>query len=378
MRLKIDIVKDLASLEAEWLAFQDRAHGTFYQTYHWCSAWQTHVGAGRGIQPAIVTGRDERGALVFLLPFAVNAHGGVRVLEWLAMAQSSYGYGLYAKEFLPQASAWFADSGWAMLRDLINIDAISLHDLPIKIYGYDHPLLSWFSLRGRNSAYAMELGPDFEQVYAAKRSAETRRGNRKRDAKLAQVGDIHFGLPKTKQDATALIETMFAQQRDRLAESGIHGVFGRQERQFIQALAETAPQNGLPILLPYHLTIDGKMEAMMLGGNYKGCYWALISSLGAGEARKYSPGDAALRRTIQACCERGLNRFDFSSGDTAYKLQWADEITPLYDVVRGKTLRGYAWALSKIVSLATKRIIKQTPVLWKLASAWRRLRATES
>jgi CelD/BcsL family acetyltransferase involved in cellulose biosynthesis len=371
---KIDVTDNIAGLEADWLDFQGRGIATFYQTYQWCSAWQDCVGRARNIEPRIVTGRNEDGKLIFLLPMAIRRHRGLALLEWLAMAQSSYGYGIYDPNFLAGAAQWFADSGWSIIQKLGEIDAINLRELPAKLYGYIHPLQSWFSIRGRNFSYAMKLGAPFEDVYASKRSAESRRGNRKRDAKLAGVGNIGFGLPENRDHAHLLIDAMFAQQRDRLAESGIHGVFGRLEREFIHRLLDL-PENMQPALLPYHLTVGGKMEAMMLGGNYGGIYWALISSLGAGETRRYSPGDAALRRTIEACCARGFSAFDFSSGDTAYKLSWADDIIPLHDVVRGVSLKGYAWAAATLPGIAAKRTIKQTPVLWRMATALRKSNA---
>ena len=362
------------ALGHEWLEFQAAALGTFYQTYQWCSVWQDQVGRHRGVTPVIAMGRFEDGSLAFLLPFAISKRAGTQVLEWLAMAQSSYGYGLYAPAFLPFAGEWFSNAGWSLIDAIGGIDAINLEGLPAEFHGQPHPLASWFTLRGRNFSYTMKLSTDFERLYESKRSPETRRGNRKRDAKLASVGDVAFGLPASRPEAKALLESMFAQQRDRLAESGIHGVFGRLERQFIEKLIDL-PDHMQPVLLPYHLSVAGKMEAMMLGGNYGGCYWALVSSLGSGEARKHSPGDAALRRTIEACCDRGLDTFDFSSGDTAYKLQWADGIVPLHDAVRGVTARGLAWAAAMAAALAAKRAIKRTPALWSLATALRKTRA---
>ena len=376
MLISINITGDIKGLETEWLAFQARACGSFYQTWQWCSVWQEQVGARRGTEPVIVTGRAGDGALAFLLPLAFNRRNGVLALEWLAMAQSSYGYGLYSADFLPVAANWFATEGWSVIAKLKRFDVIHLRDLPQRMHGQDHPLRAWFTLRGRNHSYVMDLKSDYEALYQAKRSSETRRGNRKRDTKLAAVGQLGFGLPASRAEAGQLLETMFAQQRDRLAESGIHGVFGRLERAFVHALLDL-PAPMQPVLLPYHLTVDGKMEAMMLGGNYGGTYWALISSLGAGEARRYSPGDAALRRTIEACCAAGMTRLDFSSGDTTYKQQWADDIIPLYDIVRARTARGAVWSAAMIAALAAKRTIKQTPFLWNLATKLRKTRASE-
>jgi CelD/BcsL family acetyltransferase involved in cellulose biosynthesis len=357
-------------LEAEWLAFQDRAAGTFFQTYQWCSAWMATAGAAAKVEPIIVTGRDPSGALLFLLPFCVRLRFGCRVLEWMGGQQMTYGYGLYDRGFLRRARGWFAAEGWAVLAQM-NIDAIDLADMPARWEDHEHPLKSWFSVAGRNLSYVLRLDADYETVYARKRSAKTRSGNRNRDAKLAKAARIEVGVPPGRAAAHQLIEDMFEQQKSRLAESGIHGVFNTHERQFVHALIDL-PDHMQPVLLPYFMKADGELEAMSLGGLYGGGHWALICSLGSPRLRRYSPGDALLRRTIEACCAQGLKFFDFSTGSFDYKLAWADQEIRLFHSVRGLTPRGYAWALQCCLALAGKRFVKRTPLLWMAIGRMRR------
>jgi CelD/BcsL family acetyltransferase involved in cellulose biosynthesis len=127
-----------------------------------------------------------------------------------------------------------------------------------------------------------------------------------------------------------------------------------------------------PVLLPYYMMADGELEAVALGGHHGGGYWALISSLGSPRLRRFSPGDALLRRTIEACCARGLKFFDFSSGSFDYKLAWADQSISLHHAVRGITWRGYVWALARTLALSAKRAIKRTPLLWNVLNRTRR------
>ncbi len=365
--VEVSVHAQVAELEADWLDFQSRAAGTLYQSYHWCRTWQETVGAARGIQPRIVVGREAHGRISFILPFAIRRTHGIRVLEWLGGNQSGYGYGLYARGFLGRAAEWFACEGWRILDAAGPVDAIELADMPARWNSHPHPLSAWFSIKGPNVSYVMALDRCYEAIYAAKRSGATRRGNRKRDAKLAKEGALQFGLPATPLETHRLLDEMFAQQSSRLGESGIRGVFEESERAFIHRLADL-PSG--PILLPYHLSIDGELIAMMLGGHFGGGYWALISSLAA-RSRRYSPGDAALRQTIGACCQRGLSFFDFAAGDSAYKLHWADERISLYYGIRGLTLKGYAWAAMRMAAISAKRAVKRSPLLWDVARAAR-------
>lgn len=370
-RIEINSTRDVRTLEAEWLRFQDQAAGTFFQTYQWCSTWLETAGAAQNATPLIVTGRDPSGALQFILPFCVRKRQGCRVLEWMGGQQMTYGYGLYDRAFLRDAASWFATQGWAIFSELKGVDAIDLAEMPAQWEGSAHPLASWFTLAGPNCSYLLRLDGDYETVYGRKRSGETRRGNRKRDAKLQKAAKIEVGLPRDRDHAHRLIEQMFAQQRDRLAESGIHGVFNEHERQFVHHLIDL-PDHLQPVLLPCYMTADGELEAMALGGLHGGGFWALISSLGSPRLRRYSPGDALLRRTIETCCGMGLTFFDFSSGSFDYKLAWADEEVRLHHAMRGLTVRGYGWALMRIARLAAKRGVKRTPFLWNAVLTARR------
>ena len=170
---------------------------------------------------------------------------------------------------------------------------------------------------------------------------------------------------------------MFSQQQARLAEHGVHGVFGPAERRFIHRLAERQDETR-PLLLPYSLTCNDEVLSVMLGGSFGGTYWALISSLAATPLRKHSPGDLALRQTIAATCRRGLTRFDFAAGDTSYKLHWADEVLPLHTVLGAVSLRGFAWAILSAAGTLAERIVKSSPMLRAAALTLRRWLAGRS
>ena len=81
------------------------------------------------------------------------------------------------------------------------------------------------------------------------------------------------------------------------------------------------------------------------------------------DLRKYSPGDLALRRTIEASCKQGLASFDFAAGDTPYKLHWADDMAPLHAFLAAINLRGLAWVCLMGAATFAKRLVKQSPTL---------------
>jgi CelD/BcsL family acetyltransferase involved in cellulose biosynthesis len=368
--LTMSVYPALSEISDEWKAFETRAAGTFYQTHAWCAAWL--AGDEERSEPRIVVGRDRGGVIRFLLPFAIRRKGAFRVLEWIAMPQTTYGYGLYDRDFLPTARAWFSGRGWALAHSAGPADVLYLGEMPERLHGFPHPLSDWFSCEGPNRAYQIHLERDFEALYQRKRSSATRRSNRKRDTKLESLGELGFGLPDGSAQIHARLDEMFAQQQVRLAERGIHGVFDERDRTFIHRVADSCG-NGEPTLLAYHLHLDRRMVAMKLGGLYGNTYWGLISSLDSRIAPHLSPGDAALRRLIAACCERRLATLDLASGDASYKSQWADTVIPLHACIRGLTLPGYLWACGAFARIVAKRTVKRSPRLWAFVQGSRRV-----
>ncbi|NJM30460.1 MAG: GNAT family N-acetyltransferase [Rhizobiales bacterium] len=360
----------LGSIEAaaeSWRALEREGASSLYQSYDWCAAWLATVGAAMGVAPRIVVIEAADGQPVAVLPFQLRKKFGTVILEWLGAPHVGYGYGLFAKDFLPRAGVWFAQSLPAIFETIGEADLVLLQEMPEALHGACHPLVRLFNLRGANRSFAMALRENYDELYATKRSGETRRSNRKRDHKLADLGILEFGLPSTPVETAQVLDHMFADQANRLAESGVYGVFGETEQAFIRKLAEVPG-----LLAPFCLKLDGRILAVMLGGIHGGNYWALISSLADGPERRFSPGDAALRRTIEACCARGLTRFDFSAGDTSYKPQWADVEIGLHCFVGARRLRGLPLASAYAAAILVKGLVKRNGTLRRMAMSCRR------
>lgn len=370
--LRLTVHAALAPVETLWTAFQEHAHATFYQTFLWCRAWCETVGKTEAVEIRIVTATDAHGGTVFILPLQVRRRSGIRVIEWLGTPHNSYGHGLFAQAFLPQSRDWFA-AHWAEIVRLAGpADAVCLADMPHSLDGVPHPLQQLFNVAGANRSYRMALSPDYPGLLARKRSGESRRHTRRKEAALAALGDVWFGLPVGKDALHATLTLMFEQQEKRLAEFGIHGTFGPIERSFLHRLADLQ-DDAHPMLLPYALKFRGEILAVMLGGLHANTYWALISSLTGSQLRDYSPGDLAMHRTIEAGCNSGLAQLDFAAGDTGYKLHWADEVIPLQTLLTAINLRGLAWASLMGLRMAVKRRVKQSPATRHLAMALRKM-----
>jgi len=56
--IRISIHHELADIESDWRAFEQRADCTAFQAFEWLSVWQRRIGSQSGVRPAVVAGRD--------------------------------------------------------------------------------------------------------------------------------------------------------------------------------------------------------------------------------------------------------------------------------------------------------------------------------
>ncbi len=364
----------LEELGTVWTNFQQHAHTTAYNSYQWAAAWQATVGAQLQVKSRILVGRGINGELLFILPLQIRRRWRLDVLEWHGSPDISYGFGLFSKCFAGAARHWFEEHLAAVLGAVGEFDALCLLDMPESMLGLEHPLRRHFNLTATNETFMLRLNREYDTVYERKRNAETRRANRRKDARLQEMGELTFRNVAEPSELKSVIDVMLKDKVSRLAANGIHGVFEATEHRMVHMLAAARQPDGTPMFSTHALQLDGKLLAVTFGGVMNSCYWFYISSLAPkGPETKHSPGDYALRRTIEACCEGGLGTFDFGPGSAVYKTGWTDETTKLHCLVQARSLRALPFAMAIAVELWAKRRVKKIPLLKQLAFSVRRI-----
>jgi CelD/BcsL family acetyltransferase involved in cellulose biosynthesis len=108
------------------------------------------------------------------------------------------------------------------------------------------------------------------------------------------------------------------------------------------------------------------MVATNLGVVFRGSYYHVLASYCEDSAvAHFGPGALHLRELLKHAIDRGLQRFDFTIGDERYKLEWCDSDLKLYDYAAAATLRGWPARWASAVRRRLKRVIKQTPWMWR-------------
>ena len=376
-RLHLSVHRDLAALKDDWVAFQQHADCTVFQSYEWLATWQACIGSLADVRPAIVIARDDRNDVVFIFPLAVERRGSIRELTWLGAKLNDYNAPLLSSTFSSAFDQSSFDRLWLDVLALLQqdpelqFDIVRLEKMPRHVGRQDNPFVRLQTSLNPSGAYRTQLGDDWETFYAEKRSSTTRRRDRTKRKKLAEIGDVSF-VTASSADINQTLPALFAQKSAAFARMGVPDIFARPGyRDFFETLA--ASETTKHIVHVSRLDVGDTPAAINLGLVFQGTYYHVLASYGDGEASKFGPGAAHLRDLMSYAIDRDCAIFDFTIGDEPYKREWSDTELQLYDHVSYARLTGLPTVMIDRLASAAKRFVKQTPVLWAMATRLRTL-----
>jgi D-aspartate ligase len=372
-RLDLRIYSDLTGVESEWRRFERVADCTVFQTFDWLATWQRHIGGRHGVRPAIVVGRNGGGDIACILPLCVMPGHLARRLCWLGQDLCDYNAPLLARDFsehvAPEAflAAWHELQLQMHCEPLLRFDWIELEKMPARIGPQLNPFTHLAVTPNRSGAHLMALGDDWEEFYRAKRSSATRRRDRAKRRHMSDYGEIRFATAADGASARCALEILMEQKSRSLARKGIADIFAPPgHREFYLELASNPKLRHLVHIS--RVDIGDTCAAANLGMVFDGCYYHVLASYVDSELAHYGPGALHLRELIAHAIALGLRRFDFTIGDEPYKLEWSDSVLKLYDYSAASAWRGLPARWFSSARRRVKRLIKQTPALWTLAS----------
>jgi CelD/BcsL family acetyltransferase involved in cellulose biosynthesis len=367
---------DLVAVEAEWRAFEQVADCTVFQSFDWLSTWQRHIGSRTGVVPAIVTGRDYRGELLFLFAFGIETARLARRLTWLGTDLCDYNGPMLAPAFATHCGAAKFRKVWrGILQSLrqhpqLRFDVIAFDKMPAFVGAQRNPFMEFGVMAHPNGAYVTDLAPDWDTFYNAKRSSPVRKRDRYRRRKLGELGDVSMQAADTAADILRVLEALIEQKSRSFARMGVANLFDTTGyRDFLRDLATDSRLKGLTHVSS--LNIGGAITAVNFGLQFRKRYYHLLASYDDGPASRFGAGTLHLQELLRYAVDNRFTQFDFTIGDEHYKAEWCDSETVLFDYVAPTTLRGWpAVALTTAVR-RIKRFIKQTPALWDMAAKLR-------
>lgn len=374
--IRIAVYDDLAAIERDWRAFEPLADGTVFQCFDWLATWQRHIGARSGVEPAIVVGRDGAGAILFLLPLAVRGAGLAPELNWLGSGLCDYNGPLLAQTFSARVDrARFLALWQEIMRSLqahphLKFDVIVLDKMPDLIGAQQNPMRHLGGTVNPSGAYLTHLSGDWDAFYTAKRSSATRRRDRTKRKKLSEFGEIKLVNAASEGEILSSLDALMTQKARSFARMGVANLFAKRGyTDFFRALAAGPATRSL--LHVSRLDVGASAAAVNLALVHRGRYYHLLASYSDCELSRFGPGAAHLHDLMHYAIDKGCQIFDFTIGDERYKRDWCDTELALYDYIAPVTWRGALAAAPKLAAQRLKRWIKQTPVVWVIATKLR-------
>lgn len=368
--LMLSVHSELAAIEREWRAFEATAALTAFQSFDWLARWQRHIGNRHGTRPAVVLGHNAAGELLFILPLAIERRRLVRELRWLGGDLCDYhapilGQGLRA-HLAAEGFAPLWHDILALLRtgSRFRFDLIDLQQMPETVGREINPFVDLDVTLHPSGAHIATLGKDWEKFYADKRSSASRKTERKKFKQMAERGEIGFADAGDGIDIVHTMDVLMTQKGRALTRMGVENFLARPGyREFFLDLASDPALAGFVHV--GRMSVGSTIAATSFGLVHRDCYYLMMSSYDDGELAKFGPGRAHLHELLRRAIGRGLGYFDFTVGDESYKREWSDVSLRLYDHTAAATLLGIPAAAMMTGYRRTKRLIKQTPALWR-------------
>jgi CelD/BcsL family acetyltransferase involved in cellulose biosynthesis len=367
-RYHVDIFRDWKQAALRW---HGGGHSAIFQHFHWLEAW---YGAFDTAAPLIVIISDiVTDQQVALLPLIRFVKGGVRIVEFADLGVTDYNAPIlgFAAPHGPMEARALCKALLTALRRLPDgVDLIRLQKLPANVGGQPNPLVSL----GRMGSCSLNgnlvvVGDDFEAYRASLKRMELPRSwrvfNRKPGARFRIVTDM--------DEALALLDTMDAQQHDRMKQLGLRFVLDDDcHARFYRDMVKRGLSEGYAILSA--LTCDEEVVATTLGIR-RGADYILLRISNAGKRwSNCSPGLLVVERTMAALHEDGVRQFDLSIGNYSYKRRFGAAQLPLADVSVALGWRGLPHMLR---DYAAQRLRRYPRLYGRICRAFGRPRSGE-
>ena len=366
---RIAVHDNARDAEAAWGELEAIAPASCYQTRAWLTAWMETVGAAKDAKPMLISAHDAAGRAVLFLPLCTVRSGGQTVARFMGGKDSNFNMALIR----PGTQIGVEDVRALLLgareKAVRKPDLYMLQNQPQMWEGALNPLSLLPHQPSPSFGYKTALAADAEAFLRGKVSKDTARKLRRKESKLAEIGQVAYVTAADATEARPIIKAFLEQKTARLKGMGITGLFDTPaEHAFFEKGSEPDTATGLAGARWHALTAGTRILAVYAGSVHRGRFHGMVSSFDMSpDVSACSPGELLLKWLVADCCRRGLATFDLGVGEAGYKNAWCDVAEPLFDTLLPVGVPGRARAALEAARLGLKRRIKQTPWIWTLA-----------
>ncbi len=355
----VDVFENMEEARDDWGELAGIATTSPYQSFCVLATWWETIGRKAGVAPLIVVARDAAGRPEALIPLCVKSRVGLRIATFMGGRESNFNLPL-----IRPAAGLNEASLRALLLEAANAakappDLFYLRNQPRDFDGFDNPLAFADARPSASFAYGATLPATAEEL-AARQSKDARKKLRRKEARLAEIGELRYEHCATGVRARIILDALIEQKSARLTEMGVPAL-SKGARNFLRGLS---PESGDGPLELHGLSVAGRVVAAYAGFSKGERFSAMINSFDSEEEiARSSPGDLLLHAVMRNLVARGMRKFDLGAGEARYKSAVCDETIELCDGLVPVSRRGVAGALLFSTYLQLKRHVKQSPVL---------------
>lgn len=351
MEITIREFDSLESAKETWLDFQEHGELYIFQTYEWLENWYNNVGVKQPVQPWLVAVYTDTGKPLCFFPFGIEKRKFITVLTWLGEAFIDYGAPIvspvFAERFGSADDVDFNDIWDTVVRRIPPVDVVWLTKIPETVNRGKNPLCALKCNRYHSNAHYVRLSGHWDDFYRQHVGAKTRATDRRKHRRLSETGRLSFSMTDGSDAMVfrSITSVMIEQKQNRYREILAPDFLDPEpHKQFFMAPSRALLTSGVLNISGLHL--NDNIITTHWGMTYRGRYYYYMPSFAGGRWIRYSPGRLLLFHLFRWCFQNGIEVFDFTIGDEAYKRDWCDTELNLYQFFSTRSSKGKLYEIN--------------------------------
>jgi len=367
----VDIFDDFGQSETLWRSLEDQQHlSTPYQRFDFLRPWQQTVGVREGLQPLVVVAYDHDRVPLLLLPLAIRQIWGARIAQFMGGKHATFNMGLWNREFAEVASRADLEVVFAAIRERSGADVAAFQQQPLAWQGLPNPMALLPHQTSTNDCPVMTFAPDAPA--SGRVSHSLRRRLKAKENKLKALPGYRYFVATADRDIQRLLDAFFRIKPQRMAEQKLPNVFAEPGvEDFVRAACMTPLTGGGRAIEMHALESDSEVIAIFAGVADGQRFSMMFNTYTVSASSRFSPGLILIRHIVDHYAERGYRSLDLGVGSDSYKKLFCKANDPIFDCFVPLSARGAAAAAVLSAANRTKRLVKRSPALLRLAQRMR-------
>lgn len=364
--LTIEVFRSFSEVEVKWRKAQQDCDCYGFQTFEWLSTWHETIGAAEHIEPYIVHIADTSGNALMLLPLGIQRRLGLTFVTFLGGPLADYNAPIIRADFAASFNGATIDRLMArILRKLPKVDVIAFENLPSIIDDAANPLAQLPDAIHVCNAWVATLGATFAD-FKRRRSAKFFSTTARKRRRLSEIAATKVCIAQSRNTVAEIMRVLVRQKRRRWQEVGAPDLFAKPGYlAFYSTLAERHFSTGL--IQTSALQVGETIVATHWGMVFRNRLYWLMPTYEVGDWTRLSVGQILMQSLIEWGISHGIERFDLTIGDEAYKRLWADHTLPLHECIRGLTVKGKLYREFRLIDRKIKKWAERAERLRKFA-----------